>query len=151
MKNAELLTLWENAVNRVATSWKAKSSSRICSNHFTASDYLKTKIGSIHLKKNAVPTQQLTGANYKTSELDGLDKPALKRRCSEESRPPMQIVMHDHRYAKSEAPESSESSQVPETLSNNSNLPQLYNLHMFHSLHKCHHSLKNKTKRIMHS
>ena len=27
MKNAELLTQWENAVNRVATSWKAKSSS----------------------------------------------------------------------------------------------------------------------------
>ena len=102
MKNAELLTQWENAVNRVATSWKAKSSSRIC-------------IWVNLFEKNAVPTQQLTSANYITSELDGLDKPALKRRCLEESQSPMQIVMHDQSHAKSEA---SEPSQIPETLSN---------------------------------
>ena len=44
-----------------------------------------------------------------------MDKPALKRRCLEESQSPMQIAMNDHSYAKSEAPEPS---QIPETLSN---------------------------------
>ncbi|CAB3997104.1 DNA transposase THAP9 [Paramuricea clavata] len=101
MKNTVLLTQWEKAVNRVDSNknqWKAKSFSSICSNHFTVSNYTATKIGSIILKKDAVPTRALTGAN--TSQVMGMDKPSLKRRCLEVDQSSTQIVMHDHTYAK---------------------------------------------------
>ncbi len=104
MKNTNLLRKWENVLSRVdneGNQWRAKHSSRICSNHFMVSDYTTTKHGSPILKKDAVPTL----AQSPTSELEGMAEPELKRHCLEQQQPlpevPLSnIVMHDHTYAK---------------------------------------------------
>ncbi len=119
MKNTNLLRKWENALSKVdneGNQWKAKHSSRICSNHFMVSDYTTTKHGSPILKKYAVTTL----AQSPTSELEGKAEPELKRHCLEQRQPlpevPLSnIVMHDHTYAKdphSSTPEP-EQIQVP--------------------------------------
>ena len=64
MKNSKLPAQCKNILNRVDASsknnWNAKISGDICSNYFTASNYLTAKIGSIFWKTNAVPTFTFT-------------------------------------------------------------------------------------------
>lgn len=104
MKNKELLTEWEKAVNMKGgngtNQWNAKNCSRICSDHFLESDYTTTKNGLTQLKKDAVPTQYLTRGSP-TSKHQEQDKPQLKRRCFKQEQSLVQTIMLDHNYAKS--------------------------------------------------